>query len=143
MMKSSTKKIKIKHFSTEARDLFRMTYNEIMPYIEKLKLNVKVDFENFDARKTLEVGNMSFINVNAGGDWEEPVTLLIYRDSNDKWGAYIPFSENTYCLKTNTALGSCECCEADRDRKPNPGKMRQELQDKFEHDGTDFDLRVD
>lgn len=45
----------------------------------------------------------------AGGDWEAPVSFVLYLDPKDKIRAYIPKNGNCYCTKCNTAWGTCEC----------------------------------
>lgn len=45
----------------------------------------------------------------AGGDWESPVSFVLYLDPNNKIRAYIPKNGNCYCTKCNTAWGSCQC----------------------------------
>jgi hypothetical protein len=86
---------------------------------------VQFDFENCyyteneefsDRTKGLlgyrQIGDLSFLGVYAGGDWEMPVYFLIYLDQNKKTlRAYIPEDGNVWNFDTKQAIGNDE--EAD------------------------------
>lgn len=94
----------------------RVAYDASAPANKDVK-KVNFDFENHEVdevdpdlsiHRKLPDGT-EIIWCWAGGDWESPVSFVLYLDPNDKIRAYIPKNGNCYCTKCNTACGSCQC----------------------------------
>jgi hypothetical protein len=87
------------------KDLAKVNFNNQNVLIEGQSVSTK-DILGF---RTLPNG-LSFLGVQAGGDWEYPVFFIIYHDGSELRG-YIPADGNPFNSKTKTAYGNNE--EAD------------------------------
>jgi hypothetical protein len=82
-------------------------------------LGIQVDFENLEVEEDLMDGiqgeslvgfhtlnnNFTFLGIEAGGDWECPVFIILYYDGN-RIKAYVPSYGNCFNLDFKSALGS-------------------------------------
>lgn len=66
---------------------------------------VNFDTENICSMDYDEINGHQFMVMEAGGDWEYPVTVFLYWTGTALAG-YIPVAGNTYNKVTNTAFGS-------------------------------------
>lgn len=106
------KKFDIDKFSFHRLDKIGKIFNDIS--------KVEFSFENYFWTETEEsdlyvgllgyrqIGNLSFIGVEAGGDWEFPVFFIIYLDNNKVFRGYVPKDGNTWNFDTKKALGNDE-----------------------------------
>ena len=94
----------------------RVAYNSKTPANKDLR-KVNFDFENHEVDESdtslslhsrLPDGT-EIIWCWAGGDWESPVSFVLYLDPKDEIRAYIPKKGNCYCTQCNTAWGTCSC----------------------------------
>ncbi len=104
---------------------------EISPYylfqkLEKDLKKINFNFENYtmcgeyfdcDDKNPEEWGintldnGLTYCMCSAGGDWEHPVSFIIYIDNKNKLRAYIPSDGNVYNKKYKCAYGSESDCE--------------------------------
>lgn len=89
---------------------------------EKLGKDLKVgfDYENFEivGYKTLANG-LTYLECYAGGDWEHPVTFIIYWDGK-KLRGYVPMEGNPWNTDTKQAYGNDEEADLKNARKRWP-----------------------
>lgn len=93
---------------------------------------IDFDFENSDIDNEGETAlpdGTAIIWAYAGGDWEIPVSFVLYLDPDNHIRAYVPKDGNTYCHKCKCAWGTCEC---------NDGKDSEEHFEN-EDDQPDYD----
>lgn len=90
--------------------------------LDKLGKDLKVsfDFENFDIEgyRTLPNG-MTYLGLQAGGDWEHPVFFIIYWDGK-KLRGYVPTEGNPWNTTTKQAYGNDEDADLKNARKRWP-----------------------
>lgn len=91
----------------------RVAYGAKTPANKDLS-KVNFDFENHevdDSNPSLDKlpDGTEIIWCWAGGDWESPVSFVLYLDPKDVIRAYIPKKGNCYCTQCNTAWGTCSC----------------------------------
>lgn len=93
--------------STRANDV-NCSYNFVSELIgDKLINDVNFDLENIELTYYCK-GNISYLTLEAGGDWEYPVLGFFYwSERNQSIQGFFPLGEgNTYNIETNTAYGS-------------------------------------
>ena len=101
------------------------------PEIQK-DMKVEVDFENWYSSKahfadeilgihTLSNG-LTFQGCAAGGDWETPVTFIVYWDGK-KLRAYVPLKGNPYNTSTMQAYGNFHDHDEEKYDKSKKGKQ--------------------
>lgn len=93
--------------STRANDV-NCSYNFVSELIgDKLINDVNFDLENIELTYYCK-DNISYLTLEAGGDWEYPVLGFFYwSERNQSIQGFFPLGEgNTYNIATNTAYGS-------------------------------------
>lgn len=107
--------------------------------LDKLGKDLKVsfDFENFEivGYKTLANG-LTYLECYAGGDWEHPVTFIIYWDGK-KLRGYVPTEGNPWNLTTKQAYGNDEDDDLKDARKRWPD-CPDNLDGWFDSDGEEM-----
>lgn len=104
-------------FEEEQIDIYTLIEN--CPKIEKDLEKVEFDLENYETDPDgfrdhmplvgyQTIGELTFLGVSAGGDWEIPIFFLIYVDEKNKLRAYIPSKGNAYNTQTKSAYGNYE-----------------------------------
>jgi hypothetical protein len=74
-------------------------------------LKVPLGFQTLD--------NLTFLGINAGGDWEVPVFFIVYWDGMEL-RAYIPTEGNTWNLTAHSAFGNDEDQDVDELKRRFP-----------------------
>lgn len=98
--------------------------------------DVDFDFENCERDTEVSVPSKlpdgtEFIWAWAGGDWEAPVSFILFIDPKDRVRAYIPTDGNIFCKDCRAAYGSCHCEEEhdidDDDAEPDYQQMYDDV----------------
>jgi hypothetical protein len=109
----------------DAKDLDELGSEELLGFGSVERDVVKVDFstENLNGSEEFGVwagllgpmqrGNLSWYGFMVGGDWEQPLYLIIYLDQDGKTlRGYIPNDGNPWNKKTKRAYGNDEEADA-------------------------------
>lgn len=75
---------------------------------ENISFMGEFDVKGFNGIGFVQMGDLTFLMVEAGGDWETPILFCLYIDNKGKVRGYIPENGNTYNKKWKTAYGSEE-----------------------------------
>jgi len=114
---------KITHIEKTDFDDDTYYYNQLTEQVSKDLAKVQFDCENMDIHSmygdsvqdhgsrylgynTLENG-LSYLGINAGGDWETPIFFMLYWDGKSIRG-YVPKEGNTWNQVTKQAFGNDE-----------------------------------
>ncbi|MGH7175392.1 MAG: hypothetical protein ACREGR_03485 [Minisyncoccia bacterium] len=131
-------------------DLKYMAVHKILDALAK-DIKVSFDTENWEMKEqtwgaknllgfqTLDNG-MTYLGVQAGGDWEAPVFFCVYWDGK-KLRGYVPTEGNPYNTKTMQAFGNDEEADYEDCKKRWPEEMKDVDQNNFDASSwVEFDV---
>jgi hypothetical protein len=161
MARYFTKKITIEELANNLEKTgMKRDYKYLTPQVSKDLSKVDFDMENFSDSGSWTFGNtknpdfpannyvgyhtlsngLSYLGINAGGDWEWPIFFIIYHDGN-KLRGYIPKDGNTWNYLNSSAFGNDE--EVDEKALKQRGlKDMEDLEFDFEKIENDILNRI-
>ena len=84
---------------------------EAFPKVQKDISKIQFDLENYDIDPEglagfNKIGDLSYLGVIAGGDWEMPIFFILYLDHNKQLRGYVPTDGNVFNKPMKSAYGN-------------------------------------
>jgi hypothetical protein len=133
------------------RIVHMLLMEELLPDVEKDWSKINFSTENMDVTaEKMTAGGVPYLLVSAGGDWETPLSCVIYFDGR-KLRGYVPKDGNSYNHSTKAAFGNNDddaaaCArqfgerfdheEGYRDVDPDAARVERDVSARIEAKGT-------